>query len=127
MKFPLIRQHLHIDAERIKFLSEKTPCKVKEERKVEIRRLDSVLNQYNAEEIDFMNIDVEWNELSVLKSNDWNKFSPQVLLVEILYFKLETIQNHPVHQFLSERNYSFLCKTPRTCFYQDSKNPTRYF
>ncbi len=115
------------DPERVKFLQENSPYKVKEERKVEIRRLDGVLSQFPVQKIDFMNIDVEWHELSVLNSNDWNKFRPQVLLVEILYFKLETIQEHPVHKFLSERNYSFLCKTPRTCFYQDNKNPTRYF
>jgi FkbM family methyltransferase len=114
------------DPERVKFLRENSPYKTKEERKVKIMPLQDVLNQYCKHLIDFVNIDVEWNELSVLRSNDWKRFRPQVLLVEILNFKLETITQNPIHQFLSENHYSFLCKTPRTCFYQDIYNPTRY-
>lgn len=34
-------------------------------------------------EIDFMSIDTEGNEMDVLKSNDWAKHSPKVLIVEI--------------------------------------------
>ena len=55
-------------------------------KKVSIRtiKLSSVLKKYvpKATNIDFLNIDVEGNELSVLKSNDWKKHIPSVILVE---------------------------------------------
>lgn len=33
--------------------------------------------------IDFMNLDVEGNELSALKSNDWNQYRPKIIMVEV--------------------------------------------
>jgi hypothetical protein len=71
--------------------------------------------------IDVMNIDVEHHEIAVLSSNDWNRFRPEVLLVEILDFDLYTILENPVHKFLSTNGYRFVCKTPRTCFYVDTR------
>jgi FkbM family methyltransferase len=109
------------DFERKKFILEKSNYKLIEERKIPIRRLDELLSENKISAIDFMNIDVEWNEIEVLNSNDWGIFRPKVLLVEILDFKLETIHENPIHRFLQMNEYSFLCKTPRTCFYLDSK------
>lgn len=108
------------DAERVKFLEENTSYKSKDSVKVKVRPLSNVLQQFSLDkEIDFMNIDVEWNEISVLKSGDWTKFRPKVILIEILNFDLETITNNPIHLLLKEIGYYFYCKTPRTCFYLD--------
>ncbi|WP_246838284.1 FkbM family methyltransferase [Leptospira meyeri] len=106
------------DAERVKFLEETTNYKSKDNVKVKVRPLASVLQEFAPnQEIDFMNIDVEWNEISVLKSGDWKKFRPKVILIEILDFDLETITKNPIHLLLIEMGYFFYCKTPRTCFY----------
>ncbi|TGK79436.1 FkbM family methyltransferase [Leptospira bourretii] len=108
------------DAERVKFLEENTNYRSKDNVKVKVRPLSNVLQQFPLDkEIDFMNIDVEWNEISVLKSGDWTKFRPKVILIEILNFDLETITNNPIHLLLKEFGYYFYCKTPRTCFYLD--------
>jgi hypothetical protein len=32
--------------------------------------------------IDFMNVDVEGHDFEVLESNDWNRFRPQIIIVE---------------------------------------------
>lgn len=108
------------DAERVKFLEETTIYKSKDSVKVKVRPLANVLQEFALnQEIDFMNIDVEWNEISVLKSGDWKKFRPKVILIEILNFDLETIAKNPIHLLLKEIGYNFYCKTPRTCFYLD--------
>ncbi|MDX1959895.1 MAG: FkbM family methyltransferase [Leptospiraceae bacterium] len=114
------------DKSRVEFIYEITKQKVKEERQVKIKTLKSVLEENEMPRIDFMNIDVEWDEINVLKSNDWKRLRPKVLLVEILDFKIDSLKENQIHQFLNEISYSFLCKTPRTCFYQDKTNPTRY-
>lgn len=113
------------DTERVKFLEETTNYKSKDSVKVKVRPLASVLQEFSLDkEIDFMNIDVEWNEISVLKSGDWKKFRPKVILIEILNFELETIAKNPIHLLLNEIGYSFYCKTPRTCFYLDKNFST---
>lgn len=51
--------------------------------KIIIERLDKILEKYcQNREIDFMSIDVEGFEMSVLKSNDWKKFIPKIICIE---------------------------------------------
>ncbi|EMY61817.1 methyltransferase FkbM domain protein [Leptospira terpstrae serovar Hualin str. LT 11-33 = ATCC 700639] len=108
------------DLERVKFLEKTTNYRSTDNVKVRVKPLASVLREFPLnKEIDFMNIDVEWNEISVLKSGDWKKFRPKVILIEILDFDLETIAKNPIHLLLNEIGYRFYCKTPRTCFYLD--------
>jgi FkbM family methyltransferase len=50
---------------------------------VATRRLDSVLAEHRAlGEIDLLDVDCEGHELTVLRSNDWERFRPTVVLVE---------------------------------------------
>jgi FkbM family methyltransferase len=49
---------------------------------VPVKTLESVLRENNVTEIDFLKIDVEGYEDSVIRSNDWNVFRPKVLCVE---------------------------------------------
>lgn len=69
-------------------------------------------------EISFMSIDVEGLDLEVLESNDWFKYRPNVILVEILHSTLEDIFKSAIHKFLSEKNYGVYCKTPNTVIYK---------
>jgi hypothetical protein len=67
--------------------------------------------------IDFMSVDVEGLDLEVLKSNDWNKFRPNVLLVELLGSYLDSIGDDPVYQFLSEKKYLVFSKCVKTVIF----------
>jgi FkbM family methyltransferase len=67
--------------------------------------------------IDFMNIDAEGLEINILKSNDWSRFRPHLLLVEELDFSFE---RSVIFQYLTEQGYIFLAKTLNTVFYQDN-------
>jgi FkbM family methyltransferase len=108
--------------DRVEFLENTTPYRSNGQISVPVERLDKILEKFSSNrEIDFMNIDVEAHEKQVLQSNDWEKFRPEVLLVEILDFSLETILKNPVHIFLVKKGYRFECKTPRTCFYLNEK------
>lgn len=49
---------------------------------VPARTLSSILDEVKPPQIDFFSLDVEGNELSVLKGLDWEKYSPAVILVE---------------------------------------------
>jgi FkbM family methyltransferase len=108
------------DKERVRKLENDTPYKHVEVQSISVKRLETILGEYAADTIiDFMNIDVEWHEMEVLKSNDWGMYRPRFLLVEILDFSLKTLNQNPIHKFLTKEKYEFLCKTPRTCFYKD--------
>jgi len=93
--------------------------------KIEIRTetLGSILDKYlpeNVKTIDFMSVDVEGLDLDVLKSNNWEKFRPQVILVELLNF--ESFDSDPVFLFLISKGYKFQAKSFYTFFFCDSIN-----
>lgn len=75
--------------------------------------------------ISFMSIDVEGLDLEVLESNNWTKYRPAVILIEILHSTMEDIYESAVHKFLTEKNYGIYCKTPNTVMYRDTQLNTK--
>lgn len=51
---------------------------------VPVRSLESILDEYLPQEthIDFLSVDVEGLDLEVLKSNNWDKYRPKVVVIE---------------------------------------------
>ncbi len=65
---------------------------------VQVRSLKTILDDYlpQGTKIDFITIDVEGLDLEVLLSNDWQKYRPNLILVESINNEVETdkIENH---------------------------------
>jgi FkbM family methyltransferase len=72
------------------------------------------------QKISFMSVDVEGLDLEVLKSNNWEKYRPEVILVEMLDTFAQNIPNSDINKFLVTMGYRFCCKTPHTAFYQNT-------
>ena len=98
--------------------------KIKKEVLIDVSRLDDLLNEVVPQgvEIDFMTIDVEGYDLCVLKSNDWEKFRPKVLLVEILGATLTSVIRTEEHRFIKDQCYELIAKTVNTFIYRDTRN-----
>jgi hypothetical protein len=82
--------------------------------------LSKVFDQYLEPgiKIDFMSVDVEGAEMSVLKSNNWDKYKPDVLLIEYIDLSIEDILKSEIHTFLTDLFYNFFAKTGNTVFYK---------
>lgn len=50
--------------------------------KVKVRTLNSILEEYGIEKVDYISIDTENTELDVLKGFDINKYKPHLMLIE---------------------------------------------
>lgn len=105
----------------------KTSYKIIDKKEVQTLPLGELLDTYipPGVEISFMSIDVEGLDLEVLESNDWVKYRPAVVLIEILHSTMEDIFESPVHMFLTEKNYGIYCKTPNTLLYKNKQLDTR--
>lgn len=81
--------------------------------------LKQILSKYIQElrPIDFLTIDVEGMDLEVLRSNDWDKFRPKVVLVEVLANSLDAIAAHPVNGFMNAQGYRLYSKAVNTAFF----------
>lgn len=94
--------------------------KVIDKIKMETSPLSDILDKHLPENqvIDFMSIDVEGLDLDVLKSNNWKKYRPEMILAECLRVHLDNIQSDPVYVFLNEQGYEFVAKTFNTSFFK---------
>lgn len=74
--------------------------------RVEVKRLSKILNEYVPEntKIDLLDVDVEGYDLDVLKTNDWNRFRPKVILIED--YEYSSGQTTKVSKYLTSLSYS---------------------
>jgi len=72
------------------------------------------------QKIDFLTIDVEGMDLEVLQSNNFYKYKPKVVLVEIFSSNFTDIDNNEIAKFMKSYNYSIYSKTFNTIFFIDN-------
>ena len=89
-------------------------------RQIETRRLSQILEQHikTSCPIDFLTVDVEGLDIEVLKSNDWSKFRPKLVLAEDV--NAATVQDackSEVAKYMFEQGYELLSKTALTLFF----------
>ena len=88
-------------------------------KKIKTNTLNNILDQLNKiEEIDYMNIDVEGHEMSILNSFDIDKYKPSVISVEFIDFKMKKLElkynnierviDSNLYKFLTNQNYNFI-------------------
>jgi len=92
---------------------------IKSKIKIEAAPLKEILdnNLPKNQEIDFLSIDVEGFDFIALKSNDFKKFRPKVILIEILESKLIDLEKNAITIFLFEKNYSIYAKSINTVIF----------
>ena len=93
--------------------------KLYKELQLEVYPLSTLISEFPIlEQVDFLSIDVEGLELEVLKSNDWDKLRPTLIVIEILDAKLDSLGTFEVHQFLERQGYTAVAKTMNSVFYK---------
>ena len=72
--------------------------------KILSRKLTSILDEgkYKDQKIDFLNVDAEGADFEVLQSLDFNKYSPELICIEVIEKDLE---NSDVFNFLYKNRY----------------------
>jgi FkbM family methyltransferase len=98
-----------------------TSYKVVDTKSLKIMSLKEILDKHlpESQDIHFMSIDVEGLELDVLKSNDWKRYRPKMLIVEILETDLENLATSEAYQFLKDSNYRLVGKTYHSYFFAE--------
>jgi len=94
-----------VDSNRAQMLQSKGHV-LKNHYELEAISVDKLIDIFYGENEDLpslLSIDVEGHELEVLKSNNWSKFHPRVICIEILIDDLYQIT--PVHEYLFNLGY----------------------
>jgi FkbM family methyltransferase len=80
---------------------------------VPAKRLDEVLSEHlphPVPHIDLLNVDVEGSDLDVLKSNDWSRYRPTVIVTEAIGASLDDVASSPQIQYLTGLDYRVYSK-----------------
>ena len=99
-------------------LSKESGSKAKEVRKIKTTTLNKIIenSRYKDSEIDYISIDVEGHELSVLEGLDFKKYKPKLVVLELIdpsikeFYeqKLENIINSEINKFMEKENYKLI-------------------
>ncbi len=84
---------------------------VQKEVKVKTSTIEEILDNYlENQEIDFLNVDAEGVDFKVLKSNNWLKYRPNVIIVEIQCKDIEDVKANETSKFLLDLDYKIIAK-----------------
>jgi len=98
--------------------------KLTSSREIQTHRLIDVLDCHlsGPAVIDFLTVDVEGHDLSVLKSNDWKKYRPKMVLAEDAEVAtVSDAQKSQIAIYMTEQGYELLSKTALTLFFAASE------
>ncbi len=86
--------------------------KAEEIKKIQSTTLDSVIKDspYFDKKINFLSIDVEGNELNVLKGFNLKKYYPEVIVIEYLDLKMKELEfhNQDINRIINSEIYKYL-------------------
>lgn len=79
---------------------------------VQMKTLESLLDEHLevGKKIDLLNVDVEGFDNEVLKSNNWNKYLPGVVIVEIACRDIDDVKENQSARLLLDLNYNIVAK-----------------
>jgi len=89
---------------------------------LKVDRLENILDKYLNlyQEIDFMSIDVEGKDEEVLLSNNWDKYRPKFILIEILNRRNLDNENCRINKYLKTKGYNLINKAYDTCIFTNN-------
>lgn len=95
-------------------------------RKIQVLGLKDVFKKHVIHRhIDFLSVDVEGYEMEVLSSNDWKKYRPMVLCVELSFYeensKEETARKLRLKKYILNQGYKIVAQTPHNTLFYDTK------
>lgn len=98
--------------------------KVADQYTVPVRTLESICDEYvRDKKIDILSVDVEWLDMAVLESNNWDRYRPTYVIVETVEHSKDgwVKQGDIFDPFFQERWYVVVGETGANTIYKDLK------
>jgi FkbM family methyltransferase len=99
----------------------------RQKKMVNVQPLHSLLNLHLPPDrkIDLLNVDIEGLDLDALQSNDWDKFRPHYISVEVHRFNLNEPTTSQTFNYLRSNGYALVSHAFATSLYVDTKHANR--
>lgn len=89
---------------------------------VELKNINVILD--NAGPVDFMNLDIEGLDQTILEMIDWQKYRPTCICVETITYETqdEPTKNHAINELMNDNGYILYADTFINSIFIDSKH-----
>jgi len=87
---------------------------------VDVLPLREILEKYipKGQKIVLLSVDAEGMDVEVLKSNDWKKYRPELIICEDLEFDFKNWKKSEVTKYLVAKGYELKAKTPYSLIFK---------
>lgn len=91
--------------------------------KVTSKPLSLILDEHlkKGQHINLMNIDAEGHDLEVIKSNNWKKYKPDVILIEQQWSTIEDIIKGELYNYITSKGYRLYSKCVNTLIFTSTE------
>lgn len=98
----------------------KTKYKIIKKLHLKTYKLADILDIYlpAGQKIDFLSIDTEGFDIHILRSNNWEKYRPEIILCEDSEFELSNPEKSEIYKLLIQKHYILLAKTLNTLIFK---------
>ncbi|MBC7801985.1 MAG: FkbM family methyltransferase [Gemmatimonadaceae bacterium] len=87
---------------------------------IEVQPLPVILDRHGVTAIDLLSVDIEGLDEDVLRSHDFTRCRPKLVLVEILGTAgIETVQASPIARLLDDRGYALFSRLHFSALFMD--------
>lgn len=92
-------------------------------KKMNTKTLEEVLDDVLPinKSINFLSIDVEGLDFDVLKSNNFIKYRPKIIVLEILSSTVEDVLKNDIFTYMQDKNYCLYSKLSNSVFFMDNE------
>jgi FkbM family methyltransferase len=90
---------------------------------IETRPIAEILEEHSISAVDVLNVDVEGLDLEVLRSIDWSRTRPGIILVEAHSLDFQNLEHNKTYAFLHERAYILRAYVGYTMIFSALNNP----
>ncbi len=104
--------HFFHNRSAINTLSKESGVKAKEIRKIKTHTLNDIIENspFKDKKINYLSIDVEGHEISVLNGFDLNKYKPELVIIEFIDTKIKEFYLNQIDNIISSDIYNFMTK-----------------
>lgn len=109
------------DSEIVESRHSNTHYRVIKTSNIAVERLENILEKHLPidTKIDFLSIDVEGLDFSVLRSNDWSLYRPSYVMVESLETSLEDAMQGDIYKYMQSHAYELFAQTQNTLIFRE--------
>lgn len=111
-----------LDPEHVRYWKATRP--VKRVRKAAAVQLTTLLEQHGApSRFDLLSVDVERHDLEVLRSLDFERYRPELIVVEMRKLDLAEVESNPIYQLLTGTGYGLIGYAINNGYFLDLRAP----